>query len=107
MQNGGPIDPDVAGFGQARKCSMECDLGIDLLLLDPPPSMRARRDEQWSIPVGYLIQMDPDRQHSLDELKGWLDMIDAVLPVPFGEAVDIGALGNGDCAILMPTKGPV
>jgi len=69
--------------------------------------MRGGEDLQRPVPVGRVINMEPDRYHLLEHLDGWVNMCDALLDRPAGKAGHIRSSEDRDGDVLMPADGPV
>ncbi len=84
-----------------------CDLGdlapqvFDLVLAQLAERMRSGKHAHGAVVGGAVVDVDPDRDHAGQDLRGRLHMDDAVLHRPGAESRLVVAGGDGDRDILM------
>ena len=78
-----------------------------LVLGQPAMEMRSGEDLQRSVPIGGVVNVEPDRYHLLEHVDGWVNMCDALLDRPAGKAGHIRSSQDGDGYVLMPPDRPV
>lgn len=107
MQDWGRIEPHVACFSDANLSSASFNHLLDLIDRDTPACVRTGCDQERSVCGRDVVQMNPQRDHTGQQMEGRSDVLHAGLHRPWPEAVDIDLLLNADRAILMPRQRPV
>lgn len=79
----------------------------DIGLRNAPEPMRSGGDQQWRVITVYVVEMDPDRHHALDDREWWLDVANARLAGPSLVTFPSMLGCDSDGAVLMPAERPI
>lgn len=101
------VSPYVARLGEAGVLDMGGGGGGDVSFGNRTKAMTAERDQQRSIILGHLIQVDAQRDHAVEQLEGRRDMLHRVLHRPWAETRQLDPSPHRDGAILMPSQCPI
>ena len=105
MKQKGTHQKCVPFFCAAR--FLGCRIPRDSIARKTPQGMGSGPHAQRPVVGPAIVEMNPHRQHLLQEHCGRLRVMDAVLDRPGRPSIDVAFYGNGDRQILMPGYRPV
>ncbi len=80
---------------------------VNPILGNSAESVRAGSDQQWGIILVDGIEMNPNRDHRLQNFDRRLDVLNASFESPRGETLHLDFLVYRNRPVLMPTQGPI
>ncbi len=96
MKQKGTHEQCVPFFHAARFLGGRIPRGVDGIARKPPEGVGPRPHAQRTIVVTAIVEMEPHRQHLLQERRRRLGVVDGILDRPGGPSLDITFLCDGD-----------